>query len=133
MRKVFFILASLTTILIACNDSGSSSDKKKDTAATNTSSGTTDSSNTATNQKGLALVATHACFACHQVSQKVTGPAYMEVAARYPNNPAVIDSLSQKIIKGGSGNWGTIPMIAHPQVTVEEAKTMVEYILSLKQ
>src|SRR5688572_19714953 len=100
MRKVFFIFASITTVAVACSDSGSSSDKTKDTSANNSTSGSTaiDSSNTATNQKGLALVAKHACFACHQVSQKVTGPSYMEVAARYPDNPAVVDSLAQKII-----------------------------------
>jgi cytochrome c len=55
------------------------------------------------------------------------------VAAKYPKNDAVIDSLSDKIIKGGSGNWGTIPMIAHPALSKDDAKAMVNYVLSLKK
>ena len=129
MRKAFILLASITTVIVACSDSESSGSAKKDSAAAK-STAPPDSS---TAQKGLALVAKYTCFGCHQVSQKIIGPSYSEVAAKYPSNPAVIDSLSQKIIKGGSGNWGTVPMQPNPQVSVEEAKIMVEYILSLKQ
>ena len=130
MRKIFFILASVTTILIACSDSGNSSETKKDTTANTSSSGATDNS---TPHKGLALVAKSGCFTCHKVAERSTGPSYQEVAARYPNNQAVVDSLSKKILHGGAGNWGTIPMTANAHVSEPDAKTMVEYILSLKQ
>jgi cytochrome c len=84
-------------------------------------------------EKGLNLVATSDCLTCHQIETKSTGPAYVEVAAKYPNNDAVVDSLSEKIIKGGSGNWGSVPMTPHPSVTKDDAKAMVKYVLSLKK
>jgi cytochrome c len=84
-------------------------------------------------EKGLNLVATSDCLTCHQIETKSTGPAYVEVAAKYPNNDAVIDSLSDKIIKGGSGNWGTVPMTPHPSISKDDAKAMVKYVLSLKK
>ena len=84
-------------------------------------------------QKGLQAVAKSDCLTCHKVEEKFTGPAYAAVAARYPNNQQVIDSLAGKIIKGGSGNWGTIPMTPHPSVSEEDARLMVQYVLSLKK
>jgi len=83
--------------------------------------------------KGLALVAANGCYSCHQVDQPSSGPAYTAVAARYPNNDKVIDSLADKVIRGGAGNWGTVAMIAHPDVSKEDARTMVKYVLSLKK
>src|ERR1700694_4455192 len=71
-------------------------------------------------EKGLALVAAHGCSSCHQGDQQPPGPAYTAVAAKYPANAQVIDSLAQKIIKGGAGNWGTVTMIAHPNVSQED-------------
>jgi cytochrome c len=84
-------------------------------------------------EKGLNLVATSDCLTCHQVETASTGPAYTAVAAKYPANDAVIDSLSEKIIKGGSGNWGTVPMTSHPSISKDDAKAMVKYVLSLKK
>ncbi|MGZ3958256.1 MAG: c-type cytochrome, partial [Flavisolibacter sp.] len=84
-------------------------------------------------EKGLNLIAKNDCLTCHQVEVKTTGPAYMDVAAKYPNNEAVIDSLSNKVIKGGSGNWGTVPMTPHPSLSKEDARSMVKYVLSLKK
>ncbi len=84
-------------------------------------------------EKGLNLVATSDCLTCHQVEAKSTGPSYMDVAAKYPHNDAVIDSLSEKIIKGGAGNWGTVPMTPHPSLAKDDAKAMVKYIMSLKK
>ncbi len=81
---------------------------------------------------GLDLVAKSDCFTCHKVMEKVTGPAYKEVAAKYPNNGESIDYLSQKIIKGGSGVWGTVAMLPHPDIPEADAKLMAKYILSLK-
>ena len=84
-------------------------------------------------EKGLNLVAKSDCLTCHQVETASTGPAYTAVAAKYPANDAVIDSLSEKIIKGGLGNWGTVPMTPHPSISKDDAKAMVKYVLSLKK
>ncbi|HYE56681.1 MAG TPA: c-type cytochrome, partial [Chitinophagaceae bacterium] len=83
--------------------------------------------------QGLNLVATSDCLTCHQINQKITGPSYAEIAAKYEPTKENITMLAGKIIKGGSGNWGQIPMTPHPDVKQEEAELMVKYVLSLKQ
>ena len=84
-------------------------------------------------QKGLELVAKSDCLTCHKVSEKLTGPAYKEVAAKYESTDANIAMLSEKIIKGGQGVWGPIPMTPHPALSEADAKQMVKYILLLKK
>lgn len=72
------------------------------------------------------------CLACHAVENKLVGPGYKEVAAKYKSDKTAEDKLASKIMKGGSGVWGQIPMPANPQVSAAEAKTLVKWILSLK-
>jgi cytochrome c len=72
------------------------------------------------------------CLACHAVDAKRVGPAYKDVAAKYADNKDAVAMLSAKVIKGGSGSWGVVPMPANPQVSEAEAKTLVQWILSLK-
>lgn len=72
------------------------------------------------------------CMACHAVDKKVVGPAYKEVAAKYAGQKDAVDKLSQKVIKGGSGVWGQVPMPANAQVNEAEAKQLVQWILTLK-
>ena len=72
------------------------------------------------------------CMACHAVGQKVIGPAYKEVAAKYAGQPDAVAKLTEKVMKGGSGVWGAVPMPANPQVTEAEAKQLVQWILTLK-
>ena len=84
-------------------------------------------------QKGLALVAGSDCLTCHKTSEKNIGPAYKDVAAKYENTEANVKMLAAKIIKGGSGNWGAIPMSPHPQLKQEDVEAMVKYVLLLKK
>ncbi len=72
------------------------------------------------------------CMACHSVDKKVVGPAYKEVAAKYAGQKDAVDKLTQKVLKGGSGSWGAVPMPANPQVSEAEAKQLVTWVLSLK-
>ena len=83
--------------------------------------------------KGLELIGKSDCFTCHKVDEKHIGPAYQAVAERYTLTEQVLDTLSDKIINGGSGRWGAVAMTAHPQISKEDAKTMVKYVLSLKK
>ncbi len=69
-------------------------------------------------------------MACHKTDSKVVGPSYKDVALKYTT--ADIAMLAQTIIKGGSGNWGEVPMTPHPTLSEEDATEMVKYILSLK-
>lgn len=72
------------------------------------------------------------CLACHAVDHKVVGPAYKDVAAKYKGDKSAEGKLATKIMKGGGGVWGQIPMPANPQVNDAEAKKLVQWILSLK-
>ena len=72
------------------------------------------------------------CLACHAVDNKLVGPGFKEVAAKYKGDKSAEAKLATKIQKGGSGSWGQIPMPANPQVDDNEAKALAKWILSLK-
>ena len=80
----------------------------------------------------LALATSKNCMACHAVDKKLVGPAYKDVAAKYKGDKTAADKLAAKVIKGGSGVWGAIPMPANPQVNEADAKKLVAWILSTK-
>jgi cytochrome c len=72
------------------------------------------------------------CMACHAIDKKLVGPAYKDVAAKYAGQKDAVDKLTQKVLKGGSGVWGAVPMPANPQVSEAEAKELVQWVLSQK-
>jgi len=72
------------------------------------------------------------CMACHAIDKKQVGPAYKDVAGKYAGQKDAVDKLTQKVMKGGSGVWGAVPMPANPQVNEAEAKTLVQWVLSTK-
>ena len=78
-----------------------------------------------------ALAKAKDCLACHSVDKKLVGPAYKDVAAKYKGDAGAAAMLAEKVQKGGSGTWGQIPMPPNPQVNADEAKKLVEWILSL--
>jgi len=77
-----------------------------------------------------ALANTKNCMACHAVERKLVGPSYKEVAKKYAANKDAVELLAGKIVKGGSGVWGAIPMPANPQVNDADAKKLAAWILS---
>ena len=72
------------------------------------------------------------CMACHAVDKKLVGPAYKDIAAKYAGQKDAEDKLAQKVIKGGGGVWGPVPMPANTQVSDAEARTLVKWVLSQK-
>lgn len=72
------------------------------------------------------------CMACHATDKKLVGPSYKDVAAKYAGQKDAVDKLAQKVIKGGSGVWGPVPMPANAQVNEAEAKQLVQWILTIK-
>ena len=72
------------------------------------------------------------CMACHALDKKLVGPAYKDVAAKYAGQKDIVAKLAEKVQKGGTGVWGQVPMPANPQVTAEEAKTLVAWVLTIK-
>lgn len=79
-----------------------------------------------------ALATSKNCMACHAVDKKLVGPSYKDVAAKYKNDKSAADKLATKVIKGGGGAWGAVPMPANPQVNDADAKKLVDWILSQK-
>ena len=79
-----------------------------------------------------ALATAKNCMACHAADKKVVGPAYKDVAKKYAGDAKAPDMLASKIIKGGSGVWGPVPMPANAQVNDAEAKKLVAWLMSFK-
>ncbi|CAN7211897.1 c-type cytochrome [Polaromonas sp. LjRoot131] len=80
----------------------------------------------------LQLATAKNCMACHAVDKKLVGPSYKDVAAKYAGQKDAADKLAAKIIKGGSGVWGPVPMPANAQVNPEEAKKLAAWVLATK-
>ena len=79
-----------------------------------------------------ALATAKNCMACHAADKKLVGPSYKEVAAKYGSDKGAVDKLAAKILKGGSGAWGAVPMPANAQVNDAEAKQLAAWVLTIK-
>ena len=79
-----------------------------------------------------ALAKSKNCMACHAVDKKLVGPSYKDVAKKYAGDAKAVDLLATKIMKGGSGTWGAIPMPANPQVNEADAKKLAAWVLNQK-
>lgn len=80
----------------------------------------------------MALATSKNCMACHAVDKKLVGPSYKDVAAKYAGQKDAADKLAVKIIKGGSGAWGAVPMPANAQVSEADAKKLAAWVLTQK-
>ncbi len=80
---------------------------------------------------GKNLMLSLDCKSCHKINEKSIGPAYQAVSERYQKNPDAVTHLVQKMIKGGSGVWGEAAMPAHPNLTENDAREIVDWVLSL--
>lgn len=131
MKKYYVAIALLAATMSACG--GNNEKKEEKTAAPQAAAApASDLSSNPDYQKGLELIAKNDCLTCHKVSEKNIGPAYKDVAAKYESNDANISMLAEKVMKGGQGVWGTVPMTPHPQLSEADAKQIVKYILLLK-
>ncbi len=129
MKKVLGTIVVVVAIM-ACG--GNKESKTADASAT-ASTSTSSLSDNPDYQKGVALVGKSDCLTCHKVNEKNIGPAYKDVAAKYENTDANVKMLAEKIIKGGSGNWGAIPMTPHPALSQDDAEALAKYVLLLKK
>ncbi len=108
--------------------------RKKEAAATEDYGTPKDEATSVTGDaiaQGESLVKANDCKTCHHAVNKIIGPAHTDVAKKYEFTEANVKMLAQKIIKGGSGVWGQIPMTAHVDVSEADAEKMARYVLSL--
>jgi cytochrome c len=143
MKKLILVFVCASVAFMACNSGGSSSSSTDSTV----NAKVTDTSSTAAapapetpapSEKGLELIGASDCTTCHRLHKETAGasigPAYSDVAAKYaPAADTTVTRLVNKIIKGGSGVWGVVPMTPHAALPVSDVKEMVTYILSLKK
>ncbi len=123
MKKI--ILGSLFAFaMLSCN--------KKETGEKSNGDLTANPSTQNVKVSGETLVQNSDCVGCHNKDEKMVGPSYKAIAAKYKSTDANIDMLADKIINGGSGNWGQVPMQAHVGLSKVDAKEMVKYILAQK-
>jgi len=78
-----------------------------------------------------ALAKSKNCLACHSVDNKIVGPAFKEIAAKYKGNDSAVAILSAKVKNGGKGTWGEIPMPPNSAVSDADIEALVKWILSL--
>ena len=78
----------------------------------------------------MALATTKNCMACHAVDKKLVGPSYKDIATKYAGQADAVDKLAAKVVKGGSGAWGPVPMPANAQVNEADAKKLVTWIMA---
>ncbi len=129
MKQILFTSA-IALAFIACGGAGT--EKKEQPKEEPKQEASTAPSDNPDYEKGLTLIAASDCLTCHKVDEKLVGPAYRDVANKYENNEANIKMLAAKVIKGGTGVWGEVPMAAHPTIPLADAEQMVKYVLLLK-
>ncbi len=142
------LLLILSTLLIAgCGegpDSGASADNNVDSVDAAVSQPAESAENAVVDVVDTAISATvdvaalektlqgMGCFACHAVDAKRVGPSYLQIAERYRGQQEVVPELVGKIINGGGGVWGPVPMVTHPQFDSATLTPLVEQILALQ-
>lgn len=128
MKRTLIIPAIVFAFVSVCASQGVAQTKKPAVAAKKTA-GAAPSPDAAA---GKALIAKSDCMACHKLDGKLVGPGFKQIAKKYPANEENKNALAKKVVEGGSGVWGAIPMSPHPAISIDDAKKIVTYVLSVK-
>jgi cytochrome c len=133
MKKLIFTMV-VSAVLVACGggEKTETTESKPISNATQEEAAPKAEAPVVAKKDGKALIEASDCRTCHKDDQKLIGPAYKEVAKKYESNSENISKLADKVMKGGQGVWGEIPMAGHPNLSKEDAEAMVQYILTIK-
>ncbi len=130
MKKITYLAAAALIILATgCGSTGNQSSETPANPGTETPKDTQPATEMSEGQK---LMSTSDCGTCHTEQQKVVGPAFKDIAAKYPNTPEHVAHLVDQVIKGSTNVWGQVPMVPHPNLQKADVEKMVQYILSVK-
>jgi cytochrome c len=73
------------------------------------------------------------CYICHEMDKVSLGPPLKAIAARHAARRDVMtEVLAHKIVHGGGGTWGVVPMVPNQWVSLDEARVLSGWILGLK-
>ncbi|RYG06373.1 MAG: c-type cytochrome [Chitinophagaceae bacterium] len=128
-----FVCLFLAIIIASCNQLKKEEEKIKRADYIRTIPGKDEVLSPKTIQQGKVLIAYADCYTCHKEEERSFGPAFMDIAERYPANRVFTQMLAHKIITGGSHSWGNAVMLPHPKLSLKDAETMATFILSLEQ
>jgi cytochrome c len=131
--KRTIIMIAVIGLFAACGGGEKKEEAKKEETKKEEAPAVTDVTTNPDYQKGVEIVAKSDCFTCHKIDEKNIGPAWRDVAAKYSGQDSAVKYLAHKIINGGSGVWGQVPMAAHPTLSEEDAETVAKYVLLLKK
>ena len=127
MKKTFLALGAVVIFMASFSKADLSREKTVVATATLTNHAALQSN------PGEKLINKSDCLGCHNKTNKIIGPAYVEIAKKYPATEKNINMLADKIIKGGTGFWGNMPLTDHATIKKDAQKLMVKYILSLNK
>jgi cytochrome c len=82
---------------------------------------------------GFALMKASDCFNCHAVEHRIIGPSFLEIADRYRGQPGALDVSVTRVRAGSSKVWGEVPMLPHPQHSVDEVNLMLRWVFALEK
>jgi cytochrome c len=136
MKKIFYFLFLIGAVTMGLTSCGG---KKEEAKEEDTEEAYDDYETAAPEEassqdliaQGQALVDASDCKTCHHSTNKLVGPSHTDVAKKYEFTKANVSYLADKIINGGSGVWGEIPMSPHTDVSKGNAEKMAMYVLSL--
>jgi cytochrome c len=129
MKKVISIIA-IALIIAACGGKKAETETEKEDFGTPDETSSAGTGGADAIAQGEALVKASDCKVCHHQTNKIVGPSHTDVAKKYEFTEANVKYLANKIINGGSGVWGEVPMAAH-DVPMDQAEKMARYVLSL--
>lgn len=128
-RTLFYSMGLMLAILVMSCGAKKEGDNKEEFVANETA--TAKPADVDVIAQGEALVKGSDCKTCHHPVNKIIGPAHTDVAKKYDFTAANVKMLAEKIIKGGVGVWGQVPMNGHPDLSQDDAEKMARYVLSL--
>lgn len=135
MTKLFVVIALAGIISVSMTSCGSkkeeAKEETKDAYDENETAEPKQESSADLIAQGQALVDGSDCKTCHHPTNKIIGPSHTEVANKYEFTKANVTLLAGKIMNGGSGVWGEIPMSPHADLSMADAEKMAMYVLSL--
>lgn len=82
--------------------------------------------------EGASLIAKSDCLTCHSKYEKKTGPSFVQIADKYHHDQKLADYLTNSVVKGSFGIFGSEKMTPHDNISVDDITKMTHYILSVR-